>query len=363
MKHVDEYRDLTLAKSISKQIENICTQPWTIMEVCGGQTHSILRYGIQDLLPPAINLVHGPGCPVCVTPIALIDRSIDIALESDVIFCTFGDMLRVPGSREDLLTAKAQGADIRIVYSPLDAVKLAKTNQDKKVVFFAVGFETTAPANAMAIKQANALQLKNFFVLSAQVLVPPVCSMVLSSPDCKVQALVGPGHVCAIAGLTEYERISKEFSIPIVVAGFEPIDLLQALLRCVQLLEDNNSKVENQYRRAVDDEGNNLAQDIVCEVFSICEREWRALGVIPNSGLTLSSKYSAFNAELFFPDKKGKAVDRPDTVCICEQILLGNKKPTDCSEFGKRCTPETPIGATMVSAEGTCSNYYKFKSH
>ncbi len=363
MKYVDEYRDLELAKKISKEIEVACTQPWTIMEVCGGQTHTILRYGIPDLLPESINLVHGPGCPVCVTPVQLIDWAIGIANISEVILCTFGDMLRVPGTSEDLLTTKAKGADVRIVYSPLDAVKLAKKHQDRKVVFFAVGFETTAPANAMAIKHAHNMGLENFFVLSAQVLVPPVCSMVLSEPECKVQALIGPGHVCTVAGLEQYEKLSRDFSIPIVVAGFEPIDLLQALSTCVKLLESRSPSVVNEYSRAVENVGNHVAQDVVNEVFSPCDREWRALGVIPLSGLGLSEKFSSFDAEKEFPDVSRQIKQQQPRQCISDQILLGNKKPTDCPEFGKACTPETPIGATMVSVEGTCSNYFRFKNH
>lgn len=362
MKYVDEYRNLELANTISKEIDVICTQPWTIMEVCGGQTHTILRYGIQDLLPKSVNLVHGPGCPVCVTPVHLIDRAIDIASQKNVIFCTFGDMLRVPGSRQDLLTAKAKGADVRIVYSPLDAVKLAKNHADKRIVFFAVGFETTAPANAMAIKHASKLKLRNFFVLSAHVLVPPVCSMVLGEDNCTVQALIGPGHVCAIAGMNDYEKLSQKFAIPIVVAGFEPIDLLQALSTCVRLLENKTHTVVNQYTRAVEERGNTTAQSVVAEVFSLCDREWRGLGPIPKSGLCLSEKYADFDAGRFFKDINVTIEDKPCKTCISDQILLGNKKPTDCSEFGTACTPETPIGATMVSVEGTCSNYFRFRS-
>jgi hydrogenase expression/formation protein HypD len=363
MKYVDEYRDLELAKKISKEIEISCTKPWTIMEVCGGQTHTILRYGIQDLLPEGIDLVHGPGCPVCVTPVQLIDKAVSIAARPEVILCTFGDMLRVPGTHEDLLTVKAKGGDVRIVYSPLDAVKLAKNHPEHKVVFFAVGFETTAPANAMAIKHARVSALKNFFVLSAQVLVPPVCSMVLSEPDCRVQALIGPGHVCTVTGLEQYEQLSKQFSIPIVVAGFEPIDLLQALSTCVKRLESQSPGVVNQYSRAVDLDGNHIARDVVNEVFSPCDREWRALGVIPRSGLGLSDLYSSYDAEKEFPEIFSHETGMSTKSCISDQILLGNKKPPDCPEFGKSCTPETPIGATMVSVEGTCSNYFKFKNH
>jgi hydrogenase expression/formation protein HypD len=360
MKYVDEYRDLKLAEKLALQIEKVCTQNWTIMEVCGGQTHTILQFGIEDLLPSHVNLVHGPGCPVCVTPVALIDRAIAIACHPDVIFCSFGDMLRVPGNSIDLLEAKARGADVRIVYSPLDAVKLARQYPQSKVVFFAVGFETTAPANAMALHQAKKLDIKNFFVLSSQVLVPPVCASVLQSSSNQVQAFIGPGHVCTITGLTEYQRLAETFKVPIVVAGFEPIDILESILLCVTQLEMGTYEVINQYKRVVESQGNLSAQLLLKEVFQICDREWRGLGWIENSGLKLGSNYEEFDADLKF--EKTKTVESTESAeCISGLVLKGSKKPTDCAAFGVRCTPEKPLGATMVSSEGTCANYFKFK--
>ncbi|MDZ4837159.1 MAG: hydrogenase formation protein HypD [Candidatus Melainabacteria bacterium] len=360
MKYVDEYRDLELAGKLAKEIERLCTQRWTIMEVCGGQTHTILQFGIEDLLPANVNLVHGPGCPVCVTPVSLIDRAIAIASLPKVIFCSFGDMLRVPGSTVDLLEAKARGADVRIVYSPLDAVKLAKQNPQMDVVFFAVGFETTAPANAMSLHQAKKLNLTNYFVLSSQVLVPPVCASVLSSADNQVQAFIGPGHVCTITGLNEYKNLAQTYKVPIVVAGFEPIDILESILLCITQLESGRHEVINQYKRVVEAQGNLTAQKLLQEVFEVCDREWRGLGWIENSGLKLGSNYKDFDADLHF--EKTSLVEISESAeCISGQILRGTKKPTDCSAFGTRCTPDKPLGATMVSSEGTCANYFKFK--
>lgn len=360
MKYVDEYRDLEIATKLAREIERSCTQPWTIMEVCGGQTHTILQFGIEDLIPAAINLVHGPGCPVCVTPISLIDRALEIARLPDVIFCSFGDMLRVPGSTIDLLDAKARGADVRIVYSPLDSLKIAQQNPHVKVVFFAVGFETTAPANAMALYQAKKLKLTNFFVLSSQVLVPPVCASVLEAVDNQVQAFIGPGHVCTITGLSEYEKLSQRFAVPIVVAGFEPIDILESILLCVKQLESGRHEVINQYKRVVESKGNVSAQKLLQDVFEVCDRDWRGLGWIENSGLKLASNYKDFDADLHF-ERTAVTEHRESSECISGQILRGLKKPTDCAAFGTRCTPEKPLGATMVSSEGTCANYYKFK--
>ncbi len=360
MKYVDEYRDLDLAGNLANELRQLCTKRWTIMEVCGGQTHTILQYGIEDLLPETINLVHGPGCPVCVTPVALIDKAIAIAHEPSVILCSFGDMLRVPGRAIDLLEAKARGADVRIVYSPLDALNLAQRNKDKKIVFFAVGFETTAPANAMAIYQAKKLGISNFFVLSTQVTVPPVCAAILQAPNNQVEALIGPGHVCTITGLKEYEFLAKHYRIPIVVAGFEPLDILQAILICARQLESRRFDVVNQYSRVVEPEGNQFARSLLEEVFDRCDREWRGLGWIPKSGLKLSSDYRDFDAENEF-DCSAPSECQESPECISGQILRGNKKPTDCAAFGITCTPERPLGATMVSSEGTCANYYKFK--
>lgn len=360
MKFVDEYRDLELASKLAKEIAATCSKPWTIMEVCGGQTHTILQFGIEDLLPAEVNLVHGPGCPVCVTPIAQIDRAISISMQPSVIFCSFGDMLRVPGSSIDLLEAKARGADVRIVYSPLDALNLARKNPDKKVVFFAVGFETTAPANAMAAHQAKNLGVGNFYLLSSQVTVPPVCAAVLQSSDNQVQAFIGPGHVCTITGLAEYEHLASQHKVPIVVAGFEPIDILEAILMSVRQLESGKHEVLNQYTRVVESEGNRMARNILDEVFELCDREWRGLGWIPKSGLKLSSQYRDFDAEHHFEHVPTNTYEEVSE-CISGQILRGTKKPTDCPAFGTRCTPEKPLGATMVSSEGTCANYYKFK--
>jgi len=360
MKYIDEYRDGELARRLSSQIHAACSKPWTIMEVCGGQTHTILQFGIEDLLPSAINLVHGPGCPICVTPIVLVDQAIQIAQQADVIFCSFGDMLRVPGNSIDLMEARARGADVRIVYSPLDALTIARKNPHKNVVFFAVGFETTAPANAMSAYQAKLLGVQNFFMLLSHVTVPPVCETILRMPDNKVQAFIGPGHVCTITGLNQYEKLAAAFEAPIVVAGFEPVDILEALLMCVRQLEAGQHEVQNQYRRVVEASGNLVAQKILDEVFQLCDREWRGLGMIPDSGFEFTDEYSHLDAlRKFNPESPEPDVELSD--CISGEILMGNKKPTDCPAFGRRCTPESPLGATMVSAEGTCANYYKFK--
>ncbi len=360
MKYVDEYRNPELADKLANEIKKVCKHPWTIMEVCGGQTHTILQFGIEDLLPETVNLVHGPGCPVCVTPVALIDRAIAIASRSDVIFCSFGDMLRVPGSSIDLLEAKANGADVRIVYSPLDAIKIARQNPQRNIVFFAVGFETTAPANAMSLYQAKRLGLSNYFVLSSQVLVPPVCASVLSSPANQVQAFIGPGHVCTITGLDEYQKLAGTYKVPIVVAGFEPIDILESILLCINQLEAGRHDVINQYKRAVESQGNQAAQNLLESVFEVCDREWRGLGWIPQSGLGLKTEYRDFDANIRF-EETATVNYSESNVCISGEILRGIKKPTDCSAFGTQCTPEKPLGATMVSSEGTCANYFKFK--
>ncbi|MBX9693890.1 MAG: hydrogenase formation protein HypD [Cyanobacteria bacterium] len=360
MKYLDEYRDPDAAERISVDLHRITTRPWTIMEVCGGQTHSILQYGIEDLLPEQIRLVHGPGCPVCVTPISVIDRSIAIALESDVIFCSFGDMLRVPGSSLDLLDARASGADVRFVYSPLDSLEIARTNPDKKVVFLAVGFETTAPANAMALIQARELSVSNYFVLCSHVTVPPVCTAILQAPGNLVQAFIGPGHVCTVMGYREYEPIAENYKVPIVITGFEPLDLLIGIHAAVEELERGSYRVINRYQRVVSSKGNERARALVAEVFDVVDREWRGLGWIPKSGYRLSPDFSAFDADLHF-DRSDVCPRQEADNCISGQILRGMKKPTDCPEFGQGCTPETPLGATMVSSEGTCANYFKFR--
>lgn len=358
MKFVDEYRDPVLAKRLVDAINQLVTRPWNIMEVCGGQTHSIMKYGIDQLLPAQVVLLHGPGCPVCVTPVEILDKAIEIAARPDVIFCSFGDMLRVPGSEGDLLSAKAAGADVRIVYSPLDAVKLAQAHPDRQVVFLAVGFETTAPANALAVDQAACLQLPNFSVLVSHVLVPPAIEAILSAPGNQVQGFLAAGHVCTVMGSGEYEPIARRYRVPIVVTGFEPVDILQGVYMCVKQLEEGRSEVENQYARAVRSGGNRPAQDLIRKVFRVIPRKWRGIGEIPTSGLGLREEYSAFDAELRF-DVAGKTVEE-SSQCISGLILQGRRKPTDCPAFGTLCTPEQPLGATMVSNEGACAAYYRY---
>ena len=358
MKFVDEYRDPALAERLVNAINQLVTRRWTIMEVCGGQTHSIMKYGIDQLLPARVVLLHGPGCPVCVTPVEILDKAIEIATRPDVIFCSFGDMLRVPGSQGDLLSARAAGADVRIVYSPLDAVKLAQAHPDRQVVFLAVGFETTAPANALAVDQAARLQLENFTVLVSHVLVPPAIEAILSAPGNQVQGFLAAGHVCAVMGSAEYEPIAQRYRVPIVVTGFEPVDILQGLYMCVKQLEEGRSEVENQYARAVRANGNRPAQELIRKVFRVIPRKWRGIGEIPASGLGLREEYSAYDAELRF-DVAGKTVEE-SSECISGLILQGRQKPPDCPAFGSRCTPEQPLGATMVSSEGACAAYYRY---
>ncbi len=328
------------------------------MEVCGGQTHSIVRYGLAELLPPEIELVHGPGCPVCVTPLELVDQAIDLACRPEVIFCSFGDMLRVPGSRRDLLDVKAAGGDVRIVYSPLDCLRIAQQNPDRIVTFFAVGFETTAPANAMTIWQARRRGLQNFAVLVSHVLVPPAMAAILSSESNRVQGFLGAGHVCTVTGFAEYEPLAERFRVPIVVTGFEPLDLLEGVYRCVSMLEEGRFGVENQYVRAVRRQGNLAARRIVDEVFEIADRPWRGIGVIPRSGYRLTPEYRDFDAERRFALHRPAIVESPE--CLSGAILRGVRKPHDCPAFGKTCTPETPLGATMVSSEGACAAYYQY---
>ncbi len=359
MKYVDEFRDPEAARKYAEELRKITTQPWTIMEVCGGQTHAIVRFGIQDLLPPEINLVHGPGCPVCVTPLEQIDKALEIAARPDVIFTSFGDMLRVPGSNKDLLSVKAEGGDVRIVYSPLDAVKIAQDNPDKEVVFFAVGFETTAPANGMAVYRAAQMGLTNFSVLVSHVLVPPAIEAILSSPENRVQGFLAAGHVCTVMGYTEYPPLSEKYNVPIVVTGFEPLDILQGVYMCVKQLEEGRAEVENQYTRAVAKRGNTPAQDLVSKIFKISPRKWRGIGEIPQSGLALADEYAAFDAETKF-GVADNSVEEPEE-CISGLILQGLKKPHECPAFGTKCTPEKPLGATMVSGEGACSAYYRYQ--
>ena len=361
MKYVDEYRDAKAAEFFRKSIHDIVTRTWTLMEVCGGQTHAIVKFGIDELLPDQVELVHGPGCPVCVTPLELIDKSIMIASGQNVIFCSFGDMLRVPGSDKDLFMVKANGGDVRVVYSPLDAVKIAQENPTKEVVFFAIGFETTAPANAMAVHQAKQLGLKNFSMLVSHVLVPPAIEAVLSSPNCRVQGFLAAGHVCAVVGYTEYFPLAEKYKVPIVVTGFEPLDILQGIYMAVRQLEEGRHEVENQYARAVRRDGNRPAQELVREVFRVVPRKWRGVGEIPQSGLGLTDEYREFDAETRFA-VSGYTTEEPKE-CISGLVLQGIKKPNECPVFGTRCTPEHPFGATMVSSEGACAAYYRYRRH
>lgn len=361
MKYLDEYRDGLLAAKIADEIRRTQTKPWVIMEVCGGQTHSIVKHGIDYLLPPAIELVHGPGCPVCVTPLEMIDKAHAIARRSDAIFCSFGDMLRVPGSEGDLFTIKSQGGDVRVVYSPLDCLTIARANPDKQVVFFAIGFETTAPANAMLAWRAKQENLENVSLLVSHVLVPPAISAILQSPGNRVQAFLGPGHVCAVMGYHEYEPLSAQFNVPIVISGFEPLDILQGVLMVVQQLESGRATVENQYSRVLTSDGNGPAQDLVRRVFEVGDRKWRGVGNIPQSGYRLRPEFADHDAELRFDIAH---IDTHEsTICISGEILKGNKKPHDCPAFGKECDPQHPLGATMVSAEGACAAYYAYGRH
>lgn len=361
MKYLDEYRDAEAARRLSAAIERQTTRPWTIMEVCGGQTHTIVKYGLDRLLPEGLELVHGPGCPVCVTSLELIDRAHAIAARPEVIFCSFGDMLRVPGSRGDLLELKSRGSDVRVVYSPLDAVNLAAANPDRQVVFFAIGFETTAPANAMSVFLARRRGLENFSVLVAHVRVPPALTAILEAPDNRVQGFLGPGHVCAVMGTREYEPIARRYRTPIVVTGFEPLDLLEGVLKVVRQLEEGRAEVENQYARAVRPEGNPASKRLIAEVFDVCDRRWRGVGSIPQSGFRLREEYRGFDAERRFAVEDLET--RESSTCISGEILRGNKKPRECPAFGKQCTPQTPLGATMVSAEGACAAYHAYGRH
>lgn len=359
MKFLDEYRDPDAAAGYARALRRITTRPWTLMEVCGGQTHAIVKFGVDELLPPEVTLVHGPGCPVCVTPLELIEKAIEIASAPGVIFCSFGDMLRVPGRTNDLLAVKARGGDVRIVYSPLDAVAIARAHPDQEVVFFAVGFETTAPANAMAVYQAAREALTNFSILVSHVLVPPAMEAILSSPKSRVQGFLAAGHVCTVMGYTEYEPLVAKYGAPIVVTGFEPLDILQGVYMCVKQLEEGRAEVENQYARAVRRGGNVPAQQLVREVFRVVPRKWRGVGEIPQSGLALAERYAAFDAEVRFGIASHTA-DEPSE-CCSGQIMLGLMKPHECPAFATRCTPEHPLGATMVSSEGACAAYYRYR--
>src|SRR5450756_285184 len=361
MKYLEEYRDGELAQKLAVEINRFTTRPWNIMEVCGGQTQAIVKFGTDELLPKNITLIHGPGCPVCVTPLEVIDKALKIAARPDVIFTSFGDMLRVPGSMTDLLSVKAGGGDVRIVYSPLDAVKLAEQNPSKEVVFLGVGFETTAPATGMAVFQAAQKGLNNFSMLASHVLVPPAIEALMSSPNCRVQAFLAAGHVCAVMGYEEYFPLAAKYHVPIVVTGFEPLDILQGLLMTVQQLESGRAEVENQYSRAVRREGNRPAQQLVREVFHVVPRKWRGVGEIPDSGLGLNEDYAAFDAEIKF-GLADHHVDEPAD-CLSGLVLQGQIKPHECPAFGGKCKPERPLGATMVSSEGACAAYYRYRRH
>jgi hydrogenase expression/formation protein HypD len=359
VRYLDEFRDAALARALAAEIAAQVTRPWVLMEVCGGQTHSIVRYGIDRMLPDGVELLHGPGCPVCVTPLEMIDKAHRIAEQPDVIFASFGDMLRVPGSHGDLLRLRARGADVRIVYSPLDAVAIARAHPHRRVVFFGIGFETTAPANATAIRVAHRERLGNFSLLLSQVLVPPSLASILQSPGNRVQAFLGPGHVCAVVGIREYEALAARYQVPIVVTGFEPIDLLEGVRRAVAQLEARRAVVEIQYSRTVNPVGNRAARALLDEVFEVVDRKWRGVGSIPKSGYRIRHEFRAHDAERLFPVEEIETRESP--LCVSGLVLRGLKRPSDCPAFGKECTPQTPLGATMVSAEGACAAYYQHR--
>jgi hydrogenase expression/formation protein HypD len=359
VKYVDEYRNAEAVKRCADAIRRVTTRPWNIMEVCGGQTHTIVRFGLDEILPREITLIHGPGCPVCVTPIEIIDKAIAIASRPEVIFCSFGDMLRVPGSQRDLLAVKSAGGDVRIVYSPMDAVTLARSHPQRQVVFFAIGFETTAPANVMSVLQAERLGLENFSALVSHVLVPPAIRAVLDSPQNIVQGFLAAGHVCAVMGIEEYRPLAAQYRTPIVVTGFEPLDILQGVQACVKQLEEGRAEVENQYARVVRDEGNPVAMAQIRKVFRTVPRKWRGIGEIPASGWSLREEYARFDADRRFA-VEGIVADEP-TVCLAGAVLQGHKKPFDCPAFGLQCTPDNPLGAPMVSAEGACAAYHRYR--
>ncbi|MDR7426632.1 MAG: hydrogenase formation protein HypD [Armatimonadota bacterium] len=359
MRFIHEYRDARAARRLAAAIARTTTRPWTIMEVCGGQTHTIVKFGVDELLPPQITLVHGPGCPVCVTPLELIDKAVEIASIPGVIFCSFGDMLRVPGTHGDLLAARARGADVRVVYSPLDALAVARAHPRRQVVFFAVGFETTAPANALAVVQAQRQGVRNFSLLVAHVLVPPAMEAILASPGNRVQGFLAAGHVCTVMGYEEYRPLAARYGVPIVVTGFEPLDILQGVYMCVRQLEEGRAEVENQYVRSVRPQGNRAARELIAQVFCVVPRRWRGIGEIPKSGLGLQPAYADFDAERRF-GLAGRGVEE-STECRSGLVLQGVLKPPQCPAFGTRCTPEHPLGATMVSSEGACAAYYRYR--
>lgn len=359
MKYVDEYRDAEAARRLARELARVTTREWTLMEVCGGQTHAIVRFGLDELLPQSVTLIHGPGCPVCVTPVELIDKALALAARPDVILCSFGDMLRVPGSGRDLFTVKAEGGDVRVLYSPLDALAVARREPHKQVVFFGVGFETTAPATAMAVHRARLEGLTNFSLLISHVLVPPALCAILRSPRCRVQGFLAAGHVCTVMGYEEYVPIAREHRVPIVVTGFEPVDILRGVLLCVRQLEQGRAEVENAYARTVRRGGNAPAQELIRRVFRVVPRQWRGVGEIPESGLGLADEYAAFDAERRFELRALTARESPE--CHAGEVLTGVTKPPECPAFGTRCTPDRPLGAPMVSSEGACAAYYLYR--
>jgi len=359
MKYIDEYRDQEKIEKLSRKIAQIVTRPWKIMEVCGGQTHTIVRYNLNKLLPKRIELLHGPGCPVCVTPLAIIDQAIELATKKEVILCSYGDMLRVPGSKKNLLAIKAEGGDVRVIYSPIDSLKIALANPQKQIVFLAIGFETTAPANAQAIIQAKRIGLKNFSVICAQVLVAPAIELILNSPDCPVNGFLAAGHVCTITGFADYLPLAEKYHIPFVVTGFEPLDIMQGIFICLEMLEKKQFSVKNQYQRSASFSGNLPAKEVLSEVFQKQNLEWRGIGEIKESGLCLKEKYAFFDASRRFTIKQKEISANHE--CISNLILQGKKKPKDCPKFAKNCNPEQPLGATMVSSEGACAAYYHYQ--
>lgn len=360
MKYLQEYRDADLVHGTIAQIKERITRPWTLMEICGGQTHSILKNGLDQLLPDEVELVHGPGCPVCVTPLELIDKALEIAAQPEVIFTSYGDMLRVPGTKADLFSVRASGGDVRVLYSPLDAVRLAEENPDREVVFFAIGFETTAPANVMSVIQAESLKLDNFSILVSHVRVPPAIEAILSSPSNRVQGFLAAGHVCAVMGYWEYLPLAEKYQIPITVTGFEPLDIVQGILATVESLEEGSHAVKNAYLRTVTEKGNQSAQAVINQVFEVCDRKWRGIGTIPGSGWRLKPAYAKYDAEKRFQVEDIQSEESP--LCISGQVLQGLKKPDQCQAFGTACTPENPLGATMVSDEGACAAYYRYRT-
>ncbi|TKA12771.1 hydrogenase formation protein HypD [Actinacidiphila oryziradicis] len=359
MKYIDEFNDPDLARRLLDDIHATTTRPWAMMEVCGGQTHSIIRHGIDQLLPDSIELIHGPGCPVCVTPLEMIDKALAIASLPDVIFCSFGDMLRVPGTDRDLFRVKSAGGDVRVVYSPLDALEIARQNPGREVVFFGIGFETTAPANAMAVHQARSLGIGNFSMLVSHVRVPPAIEAIMQSPDCRVQAFLAAGHVCSVMGTGEYPELAERYKVPVVVTGFEPLDILEGVRRAVHQLERGEHRVDNAYPRAVQEQGNPAAISMLAEVFEVTDRAWRGIGTIPGSGWRLSPAFRAYDAEHRFRVTGVRTQESGD--CRSGDVLQGLIKPNECAAFGTICTPRNPLGATMVSSEGACAAYYLYR--